>query len=545
MAAASEPSTGENVSVNINQLEVAGVLSPEGVANFLNIPFATVPARFREAKLLNPRKLSGVLKADQYGSKCHQEYDFGRDERDYLYKDARYTESPLEEFTCLNLNVYSPPEALNLGSESKKLPVFVFIHGGAWRGGNGNSEFNGNFLVQHSMSQSKPFVLVAINYRLGYFGFLTSQELREEALAAGETGWYNQGLYDQRVALKWVQKYIGHFGGDGFNVTIAGESAGAWSVLAHLKSDEPVCQYGLIQSTPSLAPVGVDVRQAAFDRLVAKTGVSASAPAAQKIAALRSLPAAELNKLLEGESIGPVWDDKWFPDQDFSRKYEDFDHFPSWVKRVVVGYTRDEMALFRALADCNTIATVNSALQQTVPEAEFLKELLDHYKISSASTDEEARKGFVALTTEAFFSRVPYVIGRIKSIPVHIFRFDEIDRNPAGGRYHGWAYHALDNLFLFRFPAVAGPDAHPSSRATSDAFSQLVLATVYGEEPCEPFARSGKIKLLDGEGSPLQDGTEDLERWKALLNTPEREDIFGKISPKLLGGVDLKKPATA
>ncbi len=63
---------------------------------------------------------------------------------------------------------------------------------------------DGNFLVQHSVAVAKPFVLVAINYRLGYFGFLTSQELRDEAAALGETAWHNQGLYDQRLALKWV-----------------------------------------------------------------------------------------------------------------------------------------------------------------------------------------------------------------------------------------------------------------------------------------------------------------------------------------------------
>ncbi len=218
-----------------------------------------------------------------------------------------------------------------------------------------------------------------------------------------------------------------------------------------------------------------------------------------------------------------------------------FSHFPSWVKRVVVGYTRDEMALFRALAKYNTIESVHAGVKSVVSnDPQFIQELFDHYGISNASTDKEARAAFVALTTDGFFARVPYTIGEVESIPIHVFRFDEIDRHPAGGRYHGWAYHALDNLFFFRFPSVAGAAAHPSSRATADMFSEMVLKTVYGEEPWEPYLASRKIMLLDGENSRLQSADEDLRRWKGLLNTPERETAFSNISLKLMGGVDVE-----
>lgn len=58
------------------------------------------------------------------------------------------------------------------------------------------------------------------SYRLGVFGFLTSEELRNAGYAA------NNGLRDQRVAFEWIKKYIGGFGGDPDNITVGGESAG-------------------------------------------------------------------------------------------------------------------------------------------------------------------------------------------------------------------------------------------------------------------------------------------------------------------------------
>ena len=68
------------------------------------------------------------------------------------------------------------------------------------------------------------FVSVIIQYRLGAFGFLSSEEVQRY-------GKPNTGILDQNFALQWVQKYIHKFGGDPNRVTIAGESAGAGAVM--------------------------------------------------------------------------------------------------------------------------------------------------------------------------------------------------------------------------------------------------------------------------------------------------------------------------
>ncbi|KAN0106631.1 alpha/beta-hydrolase [Hyaloscypha variabilis] len=115
---------------------------------------------------------------------------------------------------CLFLNVYAPTNAANL-------PVLVYIHGGGYGAGNGQQDLtsiiNGN---------GNSFIAVAIQYRLGAFGFLSSAEVKSN-------GVLNAGILDQNFALQWVQKYISRFGGNPDRVTISGESAGAGSVMLH------------------------------------------------------------------------------------------------------------------------------------------------------------------------------------------------------------------------------------------------------------------------------------------------------------------------
>jgi len=113
---------------------------------------------------------------------------------------------------CLFLSVYAPAAA-------KDLPVFVWIHGGGYGGGQGNQDVGNISMINHNS-----FVSVVLQYRLGAFGFLSSDEVER-------FGDVNNGIRDQFFALQWVQSHIRQFGGDPRKVTIAGESAGAGSVM--------------------------------------------------------------------------------------------------------------------------------------------------------------------------------------------------------------------------------------------------------------------------------------------------------------------------
>lgn len=116
---------------------------------------------------------------------------------------------------CLYLNVFTP----NLKPE-KPLPVWVFIHGGAFR--SRSADAGPTFIMDHDV------IFVSFNYRLGIFGFLSTGD---EVIPG------NYGLKDQIAVLKWVQKNIANFGGDPGRVTLNGMSSGA--ICTHLLCMSP------------------------------------------------------------------------------------------------------------------------------------------------------------------------------------------------------------------------------------------------------------------------------------------------------------------
>ncbi|KAJ8612318.1 hypothetical protein MRB53_037528 [Persea americana] len=113
---------------------------------------------------------------------------------------------------CLFLNVYAPAGKWDL-------PVLVWTHGGGYGAGTGNDDPS-NLIRANDYG----FIAVHINYRLGAFGFLSSDEV-------ARFGTPNVGLLDQHFALQWVQQHIYKFGGDPSRVTFGGQSAGGGSVM--------------------------------------------------------------------------------------------------------------------------------------------------------------------------------------------------------------------------------------------------------------------------------------------------------------------------
>jgi para-nitrobenzyl esterase len=119
---------------------------------------------------------------------------------------------------CLFLNVWTPSTA----KPGTKLPVMVWIHGGAFVFGSGShADFSGEQFAKQGV------ILITFNYRLGRLGFFAFPALSNEH---PEEWKGNYAYMDQIAALKWVQKNISAFGGDPKNVTIFGESAGGVSV---------------------------------------------------------------------------------------------------------------------------------------------------------------------------------------------------------------------------------------------------------------------------------------------------------------------------
>jgi para-nitrobenzyl esterase len=184
---------------------VRGEVLPDGGTIFRSIPYARPPAGdLRWRPPVPVERWEGVRDSTKPGRPCLQ--------RSYGWNA---TDAAASSEDCLYLSVHSPRHA-----PTDRLPVMVFIHGGANRAGSG-SGFAESLLVNHDV------VLVTMQYRLGVFGFISLPELTAES---PEHASGNYGLLDQIAALKWVQANIARFGGDPDNVTIFGHSAGAQDV---------------------------------------------------------------------------------------------------------------------------------------------------------------------------------------------------------------------------------------------------------------------------------------------------------------------------
>jgi para-nitrobenzyl esterase len=202
-AAANRP---DGAPVARTQSGVVRGFSADGVDNFRGVPFAEPPvAALRWQPPRPARPWSGVRAAVDYGPVCAQ--------------PASPFAPRVETEDCLYLNVQRPAGV----RQDQRLPVYVWIHGGALISGSG-SQYDGTRIVR-----DERVVVVTINYRLGLLGFLAHPALTAEA---GQSG--NYGFMDQQAALRWVQRNIARFGGDPRRVTIGGESAGGWSICGHL-----------------------------------------------------------------------------------------------------------------------------------------------------------------------------------------------------------------------------------------------------------------------------------------------------------------------
>ncbi|PSN29711.1 Venom carboxylesterase-6 [Blattella germanica] len=187
--------------ITINQGMLKGSLSrsKKDFCAYTGIPYGEPPLgnlRFRAPRPL--KSWEGVLDATKEGNICWQPASFDK----YLGDED-----------CLFINVYTP----NLKSSVERiLPVMFWIPPGEFY-----TENNYRSSYEPDLFVDKDILLVTFNYRVGAFGFLSTQD--DEAPG-------NYGMKDQILALHWVRDNIKAFGGDPSRVTIAGISSGAASV---------------------------------------------------------------------------------------------------------------------------------------------------------------------------------------------------------------------------------------------------------------------------------------------------------------------------
>ncbi|PAV78564.1 hypothetical protein WR25_09582 [Diploscapter pachys] len=204
---------------------------------FRGIPYAEPPiGDLRLKKPVKKARWHQELSAVEYGPPCIQFMDFHKNDR------FAYANMKRESEDCLYLNVFSPYDHED---ESKLYPILVWIHGGSFLAGSGDTGIDMEVVARNLIF--KGVALITINYRLGPLGFLNYED--------GNVKEGNFGIWDMVMALQWIQANMKQFNGDPSRVTVMGESAGgaAASLLALSPKTEGLVHQAIIMSGSSMA----------------------------------------------------------------------------------------------------------------------------------------------------------------------------------------------------------------------------------------------------------------------------------------------------
>jgi para-nitrobenzyl esterase len=427
--------------VHVEQGLLAGTNgdSPD-VRVYRGVPFAAPPVGDMRWKAPQPPAAwQGVRQATEFSNACWQ--------TQYSSAAAIY-QAPLPKLSedCLYLNIWTLAQ-----SAKDKLPVMVWIHGGAFTRGSGSSHsYNGEILAR------KGVVIVTINYRLGIFGFFAHSELSAESEhhASG-----NYALLDQIAALHWVQKNIAAFGGDPGRVTIFGESAGSWAVNALMASPLAKGLFhraigesgGTFSPMKTLAQAEKDGEKLAASLLSAPVtdatngnGQSAAAKngTANTLAALRAKSPEELLKSADNELARTIVDG-WVLPQDIATI---FAQGKQNDVPIMVGYNSDEgTTLAPQAANLKAMMFTAGVHQRYGSQAEQM------LKIYPAESDEQAVASFYAAYRDQAFGWEMRTWARMVTKtghqPAYLYYFSRRPPGPQSAKLR--AFHASEIAYVF------------------------------------------------------------------------------------------------
>lgn len=454
---------------------------------FRGVPYAQPPVgalRWRPPVAM--KRWEGTRAATAFGPACVQPTTRAKT----VYSPAEPL--PVSE-DCLTLNIWAPEDA-------KNAPVFFWIHGGALVNGSSREPmYDGRKLADRGI------IVVSINYRLGVLGWLAHPELSAES-PQHVSG--NYGLLDQIAALQWVRHNIAAFGGDPKAVTIAGESAGALSVMYLMESplarglfSRAVAESAYMISMPDLkkSVFGAPSGEAAGQML-------AGAVQAPDIAALRGMDAQAITDAAAKAGYGP-WgtvDGLILPQQ----MVDAFDQGKQAPVPILAGFNQGEIRSLRVLAP-KPPATA-SEYEATI-RAKY-GDLADAFlRLYPASDYQES---ILATTRDALYGWTAQRLVRRQTAlgqPSWLYLFDH--GYPAMDAAGLHAFHASELPYVFGTTGVtpplwpAIPDT-PGEQALSDAMTGYWASFTSGGAPA-------------AAGAPEWTAYGDAEHYMHFTATPQ------------------------
>ena len=386
---------------------------------------------------------------------------------------------------CLYLNI-SAPLAVMENDDPGGRAVMVWIHGGGYTSGQGAIPwYNGN-----RFAKNNDIVVVSINYRLGALGFVDLTHLGEEFATS-----HINGTLDQIAALQWVHDNIAAFGGDPSRVTIAGESAGGFSVatLMACPGAKGLFQQAIPQSGACHHTLPQEASKKVTEHFLSELGLRSAveieaASANDILVAQRATSAYFAQGAGQVNSLGvavspfyPVHGNATLPDDPLTAARNG----ASSTVRVLTGSNKDETTLW------STGETSREKLEHTVAGYQAVEALAVYQRTRPQASSHDL---LVALTTDHMF-RIPAIRlaeARQAAAPTFMYQFNWRSRALNGALA---ATHALEIPFAFNNLDQAGVDFFlgpgPSPQALADTMHKVWCDFIKTGEPGWPAYASG------------------------------------------------------
>ncbi|KAH7311862.1 Alpha/Beta hydrolase protein [Rhexocercosporidium sp. MPI-PUGE-AT-0058] len=416
---------------------------------YRGIQYADIPGRWQDPVLLHGplNEDKTEFDATRHGASCPQHpggHAFDLSLVGNVSLENEYTET--SEFECLNL-VVTVPKGVKTGDG---LPVFVWVHGGGFSVGSSCwPQYDLERFVKTSIEIGRPVVGVSINYRLGIFGFLASDELNISG---------NYGLKDQACAFQWIHQNIAGFGGDPKMITAAGESAGAICISTLLLvNSSPLFNQAILMSGESTLRKARKMRWQNTHYAANAKLLSLESSTSEERRAMYEMSADEMvQKLPMFQNWGPCLDGRFIADEvDLGMLSDGKGEAgrPKWCEKLMIGDVAQDGTVLKArIMDNPTImARLHDSLAASCHPDEG-KRLLDSYGLSGKPSPEKQYTGLQQLCSDLRFY-FP-VLKTVEGWPNEkCFRYHFHQLNPVGGIFKGLASHELDVAYLLQnFP---------------------------------------------------------------------------------------------
>lgn len=517
-----------HITIRHNKLGLIRCLKQNNNAfiKLLGLPYGTIPHRFSRAKLCpslsnsnNERYKDGIFDATVPSPSSIQPWGSVKsDAANIPLPTDNFPDDEAQSEDCLNLSIHLPRTLIDDNAEihsTAKLPVLVFIHGGAYFLGSANRPYyNPENLVSHAIHRSTPIIFVAINYRLGALGFLHSNH-------AGDLVPENNGIHDQVLAFEWLRMHIGDFGGDVDNITAIGQSAGAESISVQTMHTPLFKRAIMFSGTPVTMPAMMpDEHHDNFLAQAKKLGlrITEESDDSERDARLiaNDMINIDVSKIRDLAWVGlPCTNSTYFPFERPSMQLVKEGKLapPNWrewakpVEAQIIGSTTyDGGVSYNMMSKDGSRsghAEAFTNIAQDVLGPKNGTALLDLYGISSAANDADALQRICLFESDIGFFAAALSLAQADLVPATYFHVFDLGNPFPGpiGNHGAFATHTFDIATLLggdhedKLPAHYAP-------VLSQWRNRILDFVVHGTPPCARYtsAAAGNGLIVDEKG---------------------------------------------